>query len=78
MSLSLCTVCNRHVRGDACPFCGSASEETITTASRLRTAVVIAGVAVIASTACAVGGYGGPPPGDPSNTPTSTSDAGSD
>lgn len=62
MALSLCPSCNRHVRGDACPFCGAASRATNDAPSRFRTAVVIVGVAAIASTACAMGGYGGPPP----------------
>ncbi|HEX4512323.1 MAG TPA: hypothetical protein VH054_02270, partial [Polyangiaceae bacterium] len=70
MALSLCSSCNRHVRGDDCPFCGAASERTSEIASRIRTAVVIAaGVAAIASTACAMGGYGGPPPEMQNATP---------
>ena len=62
MALSLCSSCNRHVKGDACPFCGAACEATSDVAPRFRTAVVLLGVAAIATTACAMGGYGGPPP----------------
>jgi hypothetical protein len=47
------------------------------TPSRFRTAVVIASAVAIASTACAMGGYGGPPPGDPANA-SASADAGHD
>jgi hypothetical protein len=79
MALSICRSCNRHVRGEACPFCGASSDATSEMPSSLRTAVVLIGAAAIASTACAMGGYGGPPPGDPANTPaSSTADGGTD
>jgi hypothetical protein len=77
MALALCSSCNRHVRGDACPFCGAPSERTSEIASRIRTAVVIVGVAAVASTACAMGGYGGPPPEMQNATPAAT-DAGTE
>ena len=76
MALSLCSSCNRHVRGDACPFCGAAAETHQAAPSRFRTAVVVIGVAAIASTACAMGGYGGPPPEMQNAAPSA--DAGTD
>ena len=80
MALSLCSSCNRHVRGDACPFCGANSEKTNEGSSSPRAlrAVVVFGVAAIATSACGLAnGYGGPPP-EMQNTPTSAVDAGTD
>ena len=82
MALSLCPSCNRHVRGDACPFCGARAEITNEGSSSPRAlrAIVVFGVAAtIATSACGLAnGYGGPPPDDPHNTPTATPDAGTD
>jgi len=79
MALSLCPSCNRHVRGDACPFCGSKSEATNegTSSPRALRAVVVFGVAIATSACGLANGYGGPPP-EMQNAPTSTSDAGTD
>ena len=71
MALSICSSCHRHVRGDDCPFCGAHAQSASQAASPFRTAMVIVGVAAIATTACGMGGYGGPPPDDPHNAPTS-------
>ena len=76
MALSLCSSCNRHVKGSACPFCGAEPRETSESPSRFRTAVVIVGVAAITSTACAMGGYGGPPP--ELQKPATAADSGTD
>ena len=79
MTLSLCPSCNRHVKGDACPFCGARAESTNEGSSSPRAlrAIVVFGVAAIATSACGLAnGYGGPPPGDPANA--TSSDAGHD
>ena len=65
MSLRLCPSCSRHVREDACPFCGAdvAPSVAVTVPRVARIALLGLGAAAVA-TACSSGpapAYGGPP-----------------
>lgn len=67
MALSICSSCQRHVKGDeACPFCGGAitAGAARAPASRMSRAAMLFGVAAV-SAACstsAVALYGAPAP----------------
>jgi hypothetical protein len=67
MALSICSRCQRHVKGEgACPFCGGATTSPALTrepAGRLSRAAMLFGVAAV-SAACttAVAMYGAPGP----------------
>jgi len=67
MSLRLCPSCSRHVREDACPFCGADVTPVAPNPAMPRMArialVSIGAAAVATATACGstVAAYGGPP-----------------
>ncbi len=67
MALSVCTSCQRHVKGDgACPFCGGAisAGPSRVAASRMSRAAMLFGAAAVtaACTTSAVAMYGAPGP----------------
>lgn len=78
--MHVCASCGRHVREDACPFCGAREIAPVRRNDvRVARAVLFASAAIITTAACGMNGYGGPPPDDPASHPTSTTqDAGTD
>ncbi len=77
--LHVCNVCGRHVREDACPFCGAReASPPARNDARVARAVLFAGAAILTTAACAMNGYGGPPPDDPASHPATNASGGSD
>jgi hypothetical protein len=80
MSLRLCPSCSRHVREDACPFCGSEVPATVATTTIPRVArIALLGIGAAAvATACSgnAPAYGGPP--DTGAGDSSSQDSGND
>lgn len=85
MALSICSSCQRHVKGDgACPFCGGATTSGLARppAPRMARAAMLFGAAAVsaACTTSAVAMYGapGPFPDQDSGATDAASDARSD
>ncbi len=85
MALSVCTSCQRHVKGDgACPFCGgaiSAGPSRVAASRVSRAAMLFGAAAVTAVTAACTSGvalYGAPAPEVDSGTEDGGGDAARD
>lgn len=62
-ALRVCDACSRHVREDACPFCGALGASRPVQFPRVARAVLAAvALTSVAATASCFGAYGGPPP----------------